>query len=140
MLMSGRKEDMSSGRLWGWMGKKPMQLVSYSPKGSMRIRSLQGALKRAEGLSCKARFGLSLFFLCGLAYRHCAERGHSEANSLTVYLRFRNSFVPSISVTYWNPFSISCAACLMLSAVLHVHSSSSRFNSCTYTNVVSIFL
>jgi hypothetical protein len=42
----------------------------------MRIRSLQGALKRAEGLSYKARFRLSLFFLCGFAYRHCAERGH----------------------------------------------------------------
>jgi len=27
------------------------------------------------------------------------------------YLRFRNSFSPSISVTYSNPFSISSVAC-----------------------------
>ena len=26
------------------------------------------------------------------------------------YLRFRYSFVPSLSVTYWKPFSISCAS------------------------------
>jgi len=42
-----------------------------------------------------------------------------------VYLRFRNSFSPSISVMYSNPFSISCVASLTLLAVLHVHSSSS---------------
>jgi len=38
-------------------------------------------------------------------------------------LRFRNSFVPSISVMYSNPASIRSAASLTLVATLHVHSS-----------------
>ena len=41
------------------------------------------------------------------------------------YLRFLKSFVPSISVTYWNPFSISSVASLILVAVLQTYSSSS---------------
>ena len=41
------------------------------------------------------------------------------------YLRFLNSFIPSISVMYSNPFSISCWASAMLVAVLQCHSSSS---------------
>lgn len=39
-------------------------------------------------------------------------------------MRLRNSFVPSISVMYSNPCSISSVASLMSLAVLHVHSSS----------------
>jgi len=74
--------------------------------------------------------------------RHCGERGHEKVRTersdvsnglewLTDiekregYLRFLNSLVPSISVMYWNPFSISFVACLMLVAVLQVYSSSS---------------
>lgn len=49
--------------------------------------------------------------------------GFVVANSYD-YLRFRNSFSPSISVMYVNPASISCVASLMLVAVLHVYSSS----------------
>jgi hypothetical protein len=45
------------------------------------------------------------------------------------YLRFLNSFVPSISVTYSKPASISDVASLMFVADLHVHSSSLRFSS-----------
>ena len=53
------------------------------------------------------------------------------------YLRLRNSFVPSISVTYSNPFSIRLVASLMLVAVLHVYSSfSSVSSSCVYRSVV----
>lgn len=40
------------------------------------------------------------------------------------YLRFLNSFVPSISVMYSKPASMSWAASLRSLAVLHVHSSS----------------
>ena len=40
------------------------------------------------------------------------------------YLRFLNSFVPSISVIYSKPASISAVDSLMLLADLHVHSSS----------------
>ena len=48
------------------------------------------------------------------------------------YLRFLNSFVPSISVTYSNPASISAVASLMLLAVLHVHwSFSVRNRACS---------
>ena len=39
------------------------------------------------------------------------------------YLRFLNSFVPSISVTYSNPFSINVVASVMLIAVLQWYSS-----------------
>jgi len=39
------------------------------------------------------------------------------------YLRFRNSIVPSFSVMYSNPTSISAFASSVLVAVLHVHSS-----------------
>ena len=46
------------------------------------------------------------------------------------YLRFLNSFRLSISVMYSKPSSIRFLASVMLLAVLHVHSSSSRFNSC----------
>lgn len=46
------------------------------------------------------------------------------------YLRFLNSIVPSFSAMYSNPVSISAVASLTLLAVLHVHSSSFRFNSC----------
>ena len=41
------------------------------------------------------------------------------------YLRFLNSFVPSISVMYSNPCSIRSVASCMVLAVLHVYSSSS---------------
>lgn len=46
------------------------------------------------------------------------------------YFLFLNSFIPSISVTYWKPFSISCVASFIVFAVLQVHSSSFRFSSC----------
>ena len=36
------------------------------------------------------------------------------------YLRFLNSCIPSVVVTYWNPSSISLVASLMFLAVLHV--------------------
>ena len=36
------------------------------------------------------------------------------------YLRLRNSLMPSTSVTYWNPPSMSSAASLMVVAVLQV--------------------
>jgi len=45
------------------------------------------------------------------------------------YLRLRNSFVPSISVTYSNPFSIRLVASLTLVAALHVYSSFSSVSS-----------
>ena len=41
------------------------------------------------------------------------------------YLRFLNSFVPSLSVTYWNPFSISFASSSSVVDVLLIHWSSS---------------
>ena len=41
------------------------------------------------------------------------------------YLRFRNSLVLSISMTYVNPFSSRSVASLMFVAALHVYSSSS---------------
>ena len=81
------------------------------------------------------------------------ERCRSKANALRLndlliekegcgfesrYLRFLNSFVPSSSVTYSNPASIRVVASFMLVAVLHVHSSSFRFNSCVYIMVVLI--
>jgi len=56
------------------------------------------------------------------------------------YLRFLNSFVSSNSVTYSNPASIRVVASWMLLAVLHVHSSSFRFNSCVYIMVVLIWV
>ena len=57
------------------------------------------------------------------------------------YLRFLNSHVPFISVTYWNPFSIRLAASFGVAAVLHVYSSSSlKWISCVCSKVVSIFL
>ena len=71
--------------------------------------------------------------------------GISEAESLTVclfkkrgfYLRLRNNFVPSISVTYSNPFSISCVASFMFVAVLQWYSSFSRVSSSwVYRSVV----
>lgn len=45
------------------------------------------------------------------------------------YLRFRNSFIPSISVTYSNPFSIRLVASLMSLAVLQWYSSPSMFSN-----------
>jgi len=39
------------------------------------------------------------------------------------YLRFLNSFVPSISVTYSKPASISADDSWTFFAILHVHSS-----------------
>jgi len=51
----------------------------------------------------------------------CCEQQH--------YFRFLNSFVPSISVTYVNPFSISSVAWVTFVAVLQVHSSSLYSNS-----------
>lgn len=39
------------------------------------------------------------------------------------YLRFRKSLIPSISVTYWKPDSISSVASSMLVAALQVYSS-----------------
>jgi len=53
------------------------------------------------------------------------------------YFRFLNSFNPSISVMYSNPFSISCVASLMLLAVLQWYSSFSRLSSSwVYRSVV----
>ena len=56
------------------------------------------------------------------------------------YLRFLNSCIPSIVVTYWNPFSTSFVASLAVVAPAHVHSSSFRFSRCMYLYVVSSFL
>ena len=54
-----------------------------------------------------------------------------------VYLCFLNSFSPSISVIYSNPFSISWVASFMLVAVLQWYSSFSRVSSnWVYRNVV----
>ena len=45
--------------------------------------------------------------------------------------------MPSMSVTYWNPFSISVVASLTLVAVLQWYSSFSKVsNSCVYRSVV----
>ncbi len=41
-----------------------------------------------------------------------------KKEGMTGYLRFLNSFVPSISVTYSKPFSTRLVASLMLLAVL----------------------
>ena len=77
---------------------------------------------------------------CGLEYGAQAD-SERDKKKRGGYLRFLKSFIPSISVMYWNPFSMSCVASLMLLAVLHVYSSSSfKLSSCTYFNVVSIFL
>ena len=46
------------------------------------------------------------------------------------YLRFLNSIVPSFSVMYSNPASISAFATVVLVAVLHIHSSSLRLHAC----------
>ena len=52
-------------------------------------------------------------------------------------MRFRNSLIPSISVMYWNPFSIRLVASLMLVAVLQWYSSfSSVSSSWVYLSVV----
>lgn len=53
----------------------------------------------------------------------------ADGKKREVYLRLRNSFVPSISVTYSNPFSIRLVASLTLVAVLHVYSSFSSVSS-----------
>jgi hypothetical protein len=37
-----------------------------------------------------------------------------------VYLRFRNSCIPSIVVTYWNPASISCDASFVVVAPVQI--------------------
>jgi len=59
-------------------------------------------------------------------------------------LRFLNSFIPSISVMYSKPASISCVASFMSLAVLHVHSSDCSKNSADsmfiYVIVLSMFL
>ena len=56
---------------------------------------------------------------------------------MSSYFLFLNSLVPSISVMYSNPFSISCVASLMLLAVLQWYSSFSRVSSSwVYRNVV----
>ena len=53
------------------------------------------------------------------------------------YFLFLNSFVPSISVTYWNPFSIRFVASFTLFAVLQWYSSLGRlFRSWVYRSVV----
>lgn len=46
------------------------------------------------------------------------------------YLRLRNILIPSISVTYSNPASISLHASAMFCAVPCVHSSSVKFTKC----------
>ena len=46
----------------------------------------------------------------------------SKKNRVFDYLRFLNSFSPSISVMYSNPTSMSCLASLVFVAVLQVHS------------------
>jgi len=52
------------------------------------------------------------------------------------YLRFLNSCIPSIVVTYWNPFSMSLVASLAVVAPVHVHSSSLKLSRCMYRCVV----
>jgi parallel beta-helix repeat protein len=47
-----------------------------------------------------------------------------KREKLKVYLRFLNSFIPSISVTYWKPCSIRVVASCTVVAVLQVYSSS----------------
>jgi len=57
------------------------------------------------------------------------------------YLRFLNSFVPSISVTYWKPVSISAVASFMLVAPLHIHSSFSVRNiACSMLMYISVLV
>ena len=64
-----------------------------------------------------------------------------KREGLFCYLRFLYSLMPSMSCMYSNPFSISWVASLTLVAVLHVYwSSSSKWISCMYIIVVSIFL
>jgi len=57
------------------------------------------------------------------------------------YLRLRNSFVPSISVMYSKPASMSCVASLMFVAVLHVHwSVCSRNSACSMLMYIIVLL
>ena len=56
------------------------------------------------------------------------------------YLRFLNSCIPSIVVTYWNPFSMSLVASLAVVAPVQVHSSSFRLSRCIYRWVVVSFV
>ena len=46
------------------------------------------------------------------------------------YLRFLKSCIPSIVVTYWNPFSMSLVASLAVVVPVQVHSSSLKFSKC----------
>ena len=57
--------------------------------------------------------------------------------SARAYLRLRNSFNPSISVMYSNPFSMRLVASLMLDAVLQWYSSLGKLSkSWVYLSVV----
>jgi len=56
------------------------------------------------------------------------------------YLRFLNSCIPSIVVTYWNLDSISFVASFAVVAPVQVHSSSSKFGKCMYRWVVVSFV
>ena len=79
-------------------------------------------------MSLVVRFGVSAW---------CGTWAFCEAESLTVYFLFLNSFVPSISVTYSKPFSISCVASFRFVAVLQWYSSFSRVSSSwVYRSVV----
>jgi hypothetical protein len=50
---------------------------------------------------------------------------HEKKGRWRSYLRFLNSFIPSLSVTYWNPFSISFASSSIVLDVRLIHESSS---------------
>jgi len=86
--------------------------------------------------SCSAWRHIGVFFRLSFAESVLIVMGLAS----WVYLRFLKSFVPSISVTYWKPASISCMASCLLVAPLHSHSLSARFSRCMYFCVVSSLL
>ena len=88
--------------------------------------------------------GVYVGFLSHLGVIVVAEAMKNKKGGLEDYFLLRNSFVPSMSVMYWNPCSIRSVASLMLVAVLQVYSSESSgniaFSRFMYIMVLSIFL
>lgn len=72
------------------------------------ISTIKSIEKRGSNVSCIARATLVVFRIKKVGY-----------------LRFLKSFLPSLSVTYWKPFSISLASSCMVVLILLMNCSSS---------------
>ena len=94
------------------------------------VRRLLLSLGLFKGFGFSSGLVLTVVSILGLVLM-CWGLGGWVWRTAKHYFLFLKSFVPSISVTYWKPFSISSVACFTLLAVLQVHSSSFRFNNCT---------